>query len=124
MPHYDVLVVGGGTGNNVAAGAADAGMDTALVEKGPLGGTCLNRGCNPSKMLIQAASAAQGIREADRFFLDASLDDVDFQRLVADVDETLSDLASEMKADYREKDGHPLRQRGGLRRRANRRGWG
>ncbi|MFQ3285649.1 FAD-dependent oxidoreductase, partial [Natronomonas sp.] len=51
MTDFDVLVIGGGTGNNVAAAAADAGLETALVEPGPLGGTCLNRGCNPSKML-------------------------------------------------------------------------
>jgi len=103
MAHYDVLVIGGGTGNNVAAAAADAGLDTALVEKGPLGGTCLNRGCNPSKMLIQAASAAQDIRDARRFFLDASLDDVDFSAIVADMDETLSALAQGMEDTYREK---------------------
>lgn len=52
MADFDVLVIGGGTGNNVAAAAADADRETALVEPGPLGGTCLNRGCNPSKMLI------------------------------------------------------------------------
>ena len=104
MAHYDVLVIGGGTGNNVAAAAADAGLDTALVEKGKLGGTCLNRGCNPSKMLIQAASAAQGVRDADKFFLDASLDDVDFSAIIDDMDETLSGLADGMEADYREKD--------------------
>ncbi|WEL20838.1 dihydrolipoyl dehydrogenase [Halorhabdus sp. BNX81] len=110
MAHYDVLVIGGGTGNNVAAAAADAGLDTALVEKGPLGGTCLNRGCNPSKMLIQAANAAQEVREADRFFLDASLDDVDFSAIVSDMDETLSGLAEGMEADYREKDDLTLYQ--------------
>jgi len=61
MTDFDVLVIGGGTGNNVAASAADAGLETALVESGPLGGTCLNRGCNPSKMLIQAANAVNAM---------------------------------------------------------------
>jgi pyruvate/2-oxoglutarate dehydrogenase complex dihydrolipoamide dehydrogenase (E3) component len=84
MAHYDVLVVGGGTGNNVVAAAADAGLKTALVEKGPLGGTCLNRGCNLSKMLIQAATAANHVREADRFFLDATLSDTQGKRLELD----------------------------------------
>jgi dihydrolipoamide dehydrogenase len=104
MADYDVVVVGGGTGNNVAAAAADAGLETALVEKGKLGGTCLNRGCNPSKMLIQAATAANDVREAERFHLDATLDGVDFAAIVDEMDETLSGLAEGMEASYREKD--------------------
>ncbi|MUV88544.1 dihydrolipoyl dehydrogenase [Halapricum sp. CBA1109] len=104
MPHHDVLVVGGGTGNNVAAAAADAGLDTALVENGPLGGTCLNRGCNPSKMLIQAATAANHVRDADRFFLDASLEDVDYAAIIDDMDETLSPLAAGIEDRYRRKE--------------------
>ncbi|WP_424016345.1 dihydrolipoyl dehydrogenase (plasmid) [Halorientalis pallida] len=104
MPYHDLLVIGGGTGNNVAAAGADAGLDTALIEPGPLGGTCLNRGCNPSKMLIQAARAANHVRQAERFHLDASLDGVDFAGIVDDMDETLSALAEGMEANYREKD--------------------
>ena len=103
MTDFDVLVIGGGTGNNVAAAAADAGLETALIEPGPLGGTCLNRGCNPSKMLIQAATAANHVREADRFFLDASLDDIDYAAIIDDMDETLSPLAEGMEDSYREK---------------------
>jgi dihydrolipoamide dehydrogenase len=104
MADYDVLVVGGGTGNNVAAAAADAGLETALVEKGKLGGTCLNRGCNPSKMLIQAATAANHVREADQFFLDATLDDVDYAAIIDDMDETLAPISEGMDERYREKD--------------------
>ncbi len=102
--HYDVLVIGGGTGNNVAAAAADAGLETALVEPGPLGGTCLNRGCNPSKMLIQAATAANHVRDAEKFFLDASLDDIDYEAIIDDMDETLSPLAAGMEDSYRAKE--------------------
>ena len=102
--HYDVLVIGGGTGNNVAAAAADAGLETALVEPGPLGGTCLNRGCNPSKMLIQAATAANHVRDAEKFFLDASLDDINYEAIIDDMDETLSPLAEGMEDRYREKE--------------------
>jgi dihydrolipoamide dehydrogenase len=104
MTDYDVLVVGGGTGNNVAAAAVDAGLETALVEKGPLGGTCLNRGCNPSKMLIQAANAVNDVRNARRFHVDATLDGVDFAAVVDEMDETLSGLADSMEADYRKKE--------------------
>lgn len=103
MTHYDVLVIGGGTGNNVAAAAADSGLDTALVEPGPLGGTCLNRGCNPSKMLIQAATAANHVRDAGKFFVDASLDDIDYAAIIDDMDDTLSPLAAGMEESYEQK---------------------
>ena len=104
MPDFDVIVVGGGTGNNVAAAAADAGLETALVEPGPLGGTCLNRGCNPSKMLIQAANAADRVREAERFHVDATVNGTDHAAVVDEMDDLLGGIAEDMEARYREKD--------------------
>jgi dihydrolipoamide dehydrogenase len=104
MTDFDVLVIGGGTGNNVAAAAADAGLETALVEPGPLGGTCLNRGCNPSKMLIQAANAVTHVRAADRFHVDATVDGIDHAAVVDEMDDLLGGLAAEMRARYRERD--------------------
>ncbi len=101
---FDVLVIGGGTGNNVADAAADAGLETALVEPGPLGGTCLNRGCNPSKMLVQAASAVHDVREADRFHVDATLEGVDHAAVVDEMDDLLGGIAEDMAARYREKE--------------------
>ncbi|MEK5070429.1 dihydrolipoyl dehydrogenase [Sporosarcina sp. FSL K6-1508] len=53
---YDVVILGGGTGGYVAAiRAAQLGLKTALVEKGKLGGTCLHKGCIPSKALLKSA---------------------------------------------------------------------
>jgi mycothione reductase len=95
--HHDLLVVGGGTGNKVAAYAADQGLETALVEPGPLGGTCLNRGCNPTKMLIQYAEAADAVRSAGAFGVDATLEGVDYAGAVEHVNETLGDVAAGMK---------------------------
>jgi dihydrolipoamide dehydrogenase len=104
MTDFDVLVIGGGTGNNVAGAAADAGLETALVEPGPLGGTCLNRGCNPSKMLIQAANAAEDVREAGTFHVDATLDGVDHAAVVEEMDDVLGGIAGDMEARYRDKE--------------------
>ncbi len=104
MADYDVLVVGGGTGNNVAAAAADAGLETALVEPGPLGGTCLNRGCNPSKMVIQEANAVNAVRDAGKFHVEASVDGWDHARIVEEMDDLLGGLAGGMKERYREKE--------------------
>jgi len=103
MSDFDVLVVGGGTGTNVAEAAAEAGFETALVEPGPLGGTCLNRGCNPSKMLIQAANAVEHVRDAERFHVDATLDGVDHAAVVDEMDDLLGGIASDMAAQYRDR---------------------
>ncbi|MFB6205376.1 MAG: dihydrolipoyl dehydrogenase [Haloglomus sp.] len=108
MADYELLVIGGGTGNNVAAAGADAGLETALVEPGKLGGTCLNRGCNPSKMLIQAANAANAVRDAGRFHVDAALEDIDHGAITGEMDDLLSGLAADMEASYREMDGLTL----------------
>lgn len=52
MEGFDVIVIGFGSGLKVANTAASQGLDVAIVEKGPLGDTHLNRGCIPSKILI------------------------------------------------------------------------
>ena len=64
----DICVIGGGSGGlSVAAGAAQMGARTVLIERGAMGGDCLNTGCVPSKSLLAAAHAAQNMREAARF---------------------------------------------------------
>ena len=58
--HYDLIVIGSGSGLNVASAAVNQlGWRVAIIEKEPVGGTCLNRGCIPSKMVIHAADVAQ-----------------------------------------------------------------
>ncbi|MBM3488604.1 MAG: dihydrolipoamide dehydrogenase [Alphaproteobacteria bacterium] len=75
----DVCVIGGGSaGLTVAAGAAQLGAATILVERGAMGGDCLNYGCVPSKSLIAAARAADGVRTAGRFGIRAAAPAVDF----------------------------------------------
>lgn len=65
---YNLVVIGGGTAGLVAAmGAAGLGARVALIERGLLGGDCLNVGCVPSKALISAARAAARVRDAPRF---------------------------------------------------------
>ena len=65
---FNCVVIGGGPGGYVAAiRAAQRGLKTALVEKGEVGGTCLNRGCIPSKTLISSASMLRNIRKSHQF---------------------------------------------------------
>ncbi|MGM0787380.1 MAG: FAD-dependent oxidoreductase, partial [Thermodesulfobacteriota bacterium] len=70
---YDVIVIGSGSGMLAVENAVEAGLRTALVDMGPAGGTCLNLGCIPSKMLIAAADRVMEIREADRFGISAEI---------------------------------------------------
>ena len=65
--HYDLIVFGGGNAISTAIDCGAKGMNVALVEKGPLGGTCPHRGCIPSKLLIGYADAAEHARAAQRF---------------------------------------------------------
>ncbi len=67
-PHYNLVVIGGGTAGLVSAiGAAGLGAKVALIEKHFLGGDCLNVGCVPSKAIIRAARAAAAVRDAGDF---------------------------------------------------------
>lgn len=82
MEKFDVLVIGAGSGMIVAAQAVANGLKTALVESGPIGGTCLNRGCVPSKMLIYPADVASVIHEAEKLGIRAGIDAIDFDRIM------------------------------------------
>lgn len=68
---YDLLVLGGGmAGLPVAMKCAYSGMETALVEEGLLGGTCLNRGCIPTKTMLRSAEVANLARRSEEFGID------------------------------------------------------
>jgi mycothione reductase len=67
---YDLVIVGAGSGNMLPA-EGFAGWRTAVVESDRFGGTCLNRGCIPSKMLVYTADVAQAVRHAGRFGIGA-----------------------------------------------------
>ena len=65
--NFDVVVIGGGPGGYAAAiRCAQKGVSVAVVEKGAMGGTCLNRGCIPSKMLIHPADQIQQLSSFSR----------------------------------------------------------
>ncbi len=75
----DICVIGAGSGGlSVAAGASQMGADVVLIEKGEMGGDCLNTGCVPSKALLAAAEKAQALREADLFGIQSVQPTVDW----------------------------------------------
>lgn len=82
MNHYDVIVIGAGSGSIVAEAALDHGLTVALVHTPPYGGTCQNFGCVPSKMLIFPADRIMEIKEAERLGVHAEVKSVDFQAIM------------------------------------------
>jgi pyruvate/2-oxoglutarate dehydrogenase complex dihydrolipoamide dehydrogenase (E3) component len=78
----DICVIGAGSGGlSVAAGAAQMGASTVLIERGAMGGDCLNYGCVPSKSMIAAGRAADTIRHAGRFGVNGHEPQIDFGRV-------------------------------------------
>jgi dihydrolipoamide dehydrogenase len=92
MDTVDVIVIGGGTGGySTALRAAALGLDVVLAERDKVGGTCLHRGCIPSKAMLHAAELVDGIAEArERWGVKASLDAVDWPALVATRDDIVT----------------------------------
>jgi pyruvate/2-oxoglutarate dehydrogenase complex dihydrolipoamide dehydrogenase (E3) component len=92
--HADLCVIGAGAGGlSVAAGAVQMGASVVLIEKGEMGGDCLNTGCVPSKALIAAAHAAQAVREAARFGVRAPAPEIDFGAVHAHVHGVIAAIA-------------------------------
>jgi mycothione reductase len=82
MERFDVIVIGSGSGMIVASAAVDQGLKVALIEQGKMGGTCINVGCVPSKMLIYPADIATLIRESSKIGVHAIVDSVDFGKIM------------------------------------------
>ena len=90
----DICVIGAGSaGLTVAAGAAQLGAGTVLIEAGAMGGDCLNYGCVPSKALLAAAKAAIQHRHAEGFGVDFAPPRIDLPRVQAHIKETIAAIA-------------------------------
>ena len=78
MPEFDVLILGGGSGGYACAlRSAQLGKSVALIEADKLGGTCLHKGCIPTKALLHSAEIADGAREGARFGVKSTFDGID-----------------------------------------------
>ena len=89
MQEFDLIVIGSGSGLDVANAAAHSGLKVAIIEKGRMGGTCLNRGCIPSKLLIHSADVVETIKNAGLFGINVNGFAVDFEKIVSRVIEII-----------------------------------
>ncbi len=81
MTHYDLAIIGTGSGNSLIDERYHD-KRVALLEEGTFGGTCLNVGCIPTKMYVYAAEVARTIRTAGKYGVDASIDGVRWNDIV------------------------------------------
>ncbi len=90
----DICVIGAGSGGlSVAVGASQMGASTVLVERGKMGGDCLNYGCVPSKALLAAGHAAEAVRGAGRFGVNAGAPQIDGKGVYSHVHGVIAAIA-------------------------------
>jgi dihydrolipoamide dehydrogenase len=82
--HYDIVILGGGSGGYACAlRAAEFGKRVALIEKDKVGGTCLHRGCIPTKALLHAAEVADSSRESAKFGVRTSFEGIEMPAVLS-----------------------------------------
>jgi len=84
MKKFDLIVIGGGRASSLAAKAGKLGKSVALIEKSKLGGTCANRGCVPSKLLIGYADVIRSIQGSKRHDIESKITKVDVNKIFSD----------------------------------------
>lgn len=98
---FDLIVIGAGSGLEVAKAAAQGGLKVALIEKDKMGGTCLNRGCIPSKLLIHSADIMEIIKQSDTFGININGKiSVDFEKIVNRVNSIVDSASEGIKEAY------------------------
>lgn len=114
MKQYDVIVIGSGAGAMIVDEAVAKGLKVALVDKGPIGGTCLNLGCVPSKVLIYAADRIVEIQEAKKLGVVAEIKGIDFGSIMERMRKSRLEsqtyirkgMGESEKLDFYEREGH------------------
>ncbi len=114
MKNYDVIVIGSGSGMAIVDGALAEGLKVALVDRGPYGGTCLNLGCIPSKMLIYPADRIAEIQEAGKLGIDTQIRGIDFASIMGRMRKSRQETQTRIKRgvgqlkglDFYEGEGH------------------
>jgi mycothione reductase len=108
ITEYDLIVIGSGAGLEVAHAAAQSGLKVAIVEKSKMGGTCLNRGCIPSKLLIHTADIVETLRTAHLFGINIEKYSIDFQKIVQRVNTLIDSDSTDIRNSLENSDNPKL----------------
>ena len=96
---HDVIVIGGGPGGYAAAvHASQLGAKVALVEKEKIGGTCVNRGCIPTKLWLRCADLVHSIQNGHVFGVKANIEELDLKTILGRKDGVTNDIRMGMEA--------------------------
>ncbi len=103
--NFDIVILGGGSGGYACAlRASQLGLKVALIEKDKVGGTCLHRGCIPTKALLHAAEVADVTRESENFGVLAELQGIDINKVNAYRDAVVGRLYKGLQGLIKSKD--------------------
>jgi mycothione reductase len=102
MKKFDLIIIGAGRASNLAVSAGKAGKKVAVIEKSTLGGTCPNRGCVPSKLLIGYAHVANAIKESNRHFINSSINNIDIEKIFSETNDYISKIDGRYNSRFNE----------------------
>jgi len=105
MKEYEVIVIGSGSGMSIASAALNKGMKVAVLEMSTLGGTCLNRGCIPSKNIIYPADVINIIKEAGKFGIKAKIEEIDFAYIMERSQSNIQEDVKHMEEGVKQSEG-------------------
>ncbi len=102
MKKFDLIIIGAGRASNLAVSAGKAGKKVAVIEKSTLGGTCPNRGCVPSKLLIGYAHVANAIKESNRHFINSTINNIDIEKIFSKTNNYISKIDGRYNSRFNE----------------------
>ncbi len=97
MKEYDVVIIGSGSGGIIVEKAIAKNIKVAWIEKGSLGGTCLNVGCIPSKMLIYPADKIIESQEAEKLGCEIKFNNLNFTKIIKRIKQTITENQKQIK---------------------------
>lgn len=114
MKEYDLIIIGSGVGLRLLGKANDHGFNVAIIERGPSGGTCLNRGCIPTKILTYVADVIMEVDRLRELGVETTIDKIDYPWIMQRMRERVESMskgqeewmASEEKIDFYQGTGY------------------